>query len=418
MASRRRVVITGAGCVSPYGWGIERYWQALSRAESGITRIDLFDPSPLKTQIAGQVRGYDPWSCIDPKDRRHISRAVALAIAASEEALENASLQTDHLDLHERQRIGVFLGTGGGPLEFTERQYQYYYTRQARNSVYSVPSSTPGTLSSELSQRFKLHGPSHVFSTGCTSSSDALGYAMMQILLGKIDMALAGGTDAPLSPGIISGFEMMNVVTTRWNHEPSRASRPFSSDRDGMVVAEGAWFFILESLESALARGAKVLAELLGYGSTCDAYHRVRLDESGLEPARAMRLALEDAGLTPAQIGYINLHGTSTLLNDRIETRAVKECFGKSAYSIAMSSTKSLIGHPQGASGAAGVAAALLALSRSTIHPTLNLETADPECDLDYVPLEPKLQRVDYALCNCIGFGSKNSALVLGRCEA
>lgn len=415
MVSKRRVVITGVGCVSPYGRGIERYWQALSRAESGISRIDIFDPSLLKTQIAGQVRGYDPWNCIDPKDRRHVSRTVALAIAASEEALESASLH--NLILHKRRRTGVFLGTGGGPLEFTERQYQYYYTKQARNSVYSVASSTPGTLSSELSQRFKLHGPSHVFSTGCTSSTDALGYAMMQIVLGKIDIALAGGADAPLAPGILSGFEMMNVVTMRWNHEPTRASRPFSSDRDGMVVAEGAWFFVLESVESALDRGVEILAELLGYGSTCDAYHRVRLDESGLEPARAMSLALEDAALTPEQIGYVNLHGTSTLLNDHIETRAVKECFGKSAYAIPMSSTKSLIGHPQGASGAAGVAAALLALRRSIVHPTLNLEIADPECDLDYVPLKPRVQRVDYALCNCIGFGSKNSALVLGQSQ-
>ncbi len=415
MVSRQRVVITGAGCVSPYGRGIEQYWQALSRGESGVGRIDLFDPTQLKVQIAGQVRGYDPWSCIDPKDRRHVSRTVALAVSASEEALSNASLHTERLSLEQRRRIGVFLGTGGGPLEFTERQYRHYYTGQTRNSVYSVPSSTPGTLSSELSQRFRLHGPSHVLSTGCTSSTDAIGYAMMQIMLGKIDIALAGGADAPLAPGIISGFEMMNVVTTRWNHEPARASRPFSSDRDGMVLAEGAWFFVLESLESALHRGAKVLAEILGYGSTCDAHHRVRLDESGLEPARAMSLALEDAGLVPAQIGYVNLHGTSTLLNDRIETRAIKKCFGKSAYDIVMSSTKSLIGHPQGASGAAGVAAALLALVRSTVHPTLNLETADPECDLDYVAVKPKLQKVDYALCNCIGFGSKNSALVLSR---
>lgn len=415
MVSRRRVVITGAGCVSPYGRGIERYWQALSRGESGVSRIDLFDPTPLKARIAGQVRGYDPWNCIDPKDRRHVSRTVALAIAASEEALSNASIHAERLSLEQRRRFGVFLGTGGGPLEFTERQYQHYYTGQTRNSVYSVPSSTPGTLSSELSQRFQLHGPSHVLSTGCTSSTDALGYAMMQIMLGKIDIALAGGADAPLAPGIISGFEMMNVVTTRWNHDPARASRPFSGDRDGMVLAEGAWFFVLESLENALSRGSKVLAEILGYGSTCDAHHRVRLDESGLEPARAMSLALEDAGLEPAQIGYVNLHGTSTLLNDRIETRAIKKCFGESAYDIAMSSTKSLIGHPQGASGAAGVAAALLALARSIVHPTLNLETADPECDLDYVAVKPRVQRVDYALCNCIGFGSKNSALVLSR---
>jgi 3-oxoacyl-[acyl-carrier-protein] synthase II len=312
--------------------------------------------------------------------------------------------------------MGVLFGSGGGPLEFTERQYSHYFAEEDNKvSVYAIASSTPGCLSSELSMKYQLHGPSHVISTGCTSSSDALGYAAQLIAWGRADIILVGGADAPIMPGILSGFILMKVVTTAWNHAPTAASRPFSKDLSGIVLAEGAWFFILETAESALARQAHIYGEIVGYGSTCDAHHRVRLDESGEEPARAMVLALEDANLPSHSIDYINLHGTATQLNDLIETRAVKRCFGKHAYAIPMSATKSLIGHPQGASGAAGLAATLLALERGIIHPTLNLNQPDPECDLDYVPHQARKKSVEVALCNCIGFGSKNSALVVKK---
>jgi 3-oxoacyl-[acyl-carrier-protein] synthase II len=230
-------------------------------------------------------------------------------------------------------------------------------------------------------------------------------------------MMLTGGVDAPLALGILKGFDLMTVLTDEWNEQPERASRPFSLDRSGIVLGEGAWVFVLETLASAVKRDARIYAEIKGYGSTCDAYHRVRLEENGVEPARAMRLALDDAGLAPEAVGYVNLHGTSTQLNDRIETQAVKNAFGDYAYRLPMSATKSQIGHPQGASGAAGIGAALLAMSESRIAPTINLDRPDPECDLDYTPNVSKERSVRVALCNCIGFGSKNSALVLEKID-
>jgi 3-oxoacyl-[acyl-carrier-protein] synthase II len=262
---------------------------------------------------------------------------------------------------------------------------------------------------------FGFRGLSHVVSTGCTSSTDAIFYASEHIRRGRQDVMIAGGVDAPIAPGILAGFELMKVLTSQWNNEPWRASRPFSADRSGMVLGEGAYVFVLEDLERAVNRGVKVYAEIAGYGSTCDAYHRVRLNDSGEEPARAMSIALDDAGVRAEEIDYVNLHGTSTVLNDRIETSAIKQAFGDQAYSIPMSATKSQVGHPQGASGAAGIMSTLFAMDTDTLAPTINLEAADSECDLDYVPNKTRNHRVDIALCNCIGFGSKNSALVLKR---
>jgi 3-oxoacyl-[acyl-carrier-protein] synthase II len=264
---------------------------------------------------------------------------------------------------------------------------------------------------------FGLRGFSHLISTGCTSSTDALSYAAQMIALGRIDHVLSGGVDAPLAHSIMLAFCVMKVMTPSWNEAPERASRPFSRDRDGFVLGEGAYLFLLEELERAQRRGARIYGEIIGYGSTCDAHHRVRLDESGEEPARAMTLALADAGLRPGEIDYINLHGTSTELNDRIETRAVKRAFGETAARIPMSATKSLIGHPQGASGAAGLTATLGAINDSFLPPTINLDEPDPECDLDYVANASRPARVRHALCNCIGFGSKNSALIVKRFE-
>lgn len=260
---------------------------------------------------------------------------------------------------------------------------------------------------------FGLRGLSHVVSTGCTSSTDAIFYAAEHIRRGRQDVMITGGVDAPIAPGILAGFELMRVLTTQWNDEPSRASRPFSADRSGMVIGEGAYVFVLEELERAVDRGAKVYAEIVGYGSTCDAYHRVKLNDSGEEPARAMTIALADGGVERDEVDYVNLHGTSTVLNDRIETSAIKQAFGEHAYKIPMSATKSQVGHPQGASGAAGIMATLFAIDTGTIAPTINLDVADPDCDLDYVPNSARIHDVSVALCNCIGFGSKNSALVL-----
>ncbi|HEY3173088.1 MAG TPA: beta-ketoacyl-[acyl-carrier-protein] synthase family protein [Thermoanaerobaculia bacterium] len=415
--SERRVVITGVGCLSPNGNGKEAFASALKRGASGIDRISLFDPEGLPVTIAGELKGFDPTAWIGAKDIRHVSRAVPMAIAASAEALEDAGIDPARLSLEDRRGMGVVLGTGGGAIEFTERMYHLYYTNQTKKaSIYSIPSGTIGTLSSEISMQFGLRGLSHVISTGCASSTDALGYAFRAIKFGVGgDRLLVGGVDATVVRGIMEGFVMMRIVSTSWECQPPRASRPFSADRDGFVLGEGAWMFVLEERERALARGANVYAEIRGYGSTCDAHHRVRLDETGEEPARAMSLALQEAGLPPDAIDYLAYHGTSTALNDRVETRAVRHAFGRSAPQLPGSSIKSMIGHPQGACGAAGVAATLLAMRDSFLPPTINLETPDSECDLDYVANESRESSFEHALCNCIGFGSKNSALVMSQ---
>ena len=415
--SDRRVVITGIGCLSPNGNGREAFASALKRGASGVDRISLFDPEGLPVTIAGELKGFDPTAWIGAKDIRHVSRAVPMAIAASAEALEDAGIDPSRLSLDERRGIGVVLGTGGGAIEFTERMYHLYYTNQTKKaSIYSIPSGTIGTLSSEISMQFGLRGLSHVVSTGCASSTDALGYAFRSI---KFDVGgdalLVGGVDATVVRGIMEGFVMMRIVSTSWEGQPPRASRPFSADRDGFVLGEGAWMFVLEERRRALARGAKIYAEIRGYGATCDAHHRVRLDETGEEPARAMALALDEAALPPDAIDYLAYHGTSTALNDRVETRAVRHAFGRSAPRLPGSSIKSMIGHPQGACGAAGVAATLLAMRDSFLPPTINLETPDSECDLDYVANESRETSFEHALCNCIGFGSKNSALVMSQ---
>ena len=411
-----KIVISGIGCMTPLGNSRETLWDGYRNSKSGVRRISAFDTSNSAVQIAGEVCDADVLSYFSAKDRQHVSRAAGFALGATGQALQDARLPVADLDIETRRRIGVVLGSGGGGLEFTERQYAHWFRGEPRKaSVYTIPTSTIGTLSSEVSMAFQLRGASHMISTGCTSSTDAIFYACQAIVSGRADAVVTGGADAPLAPGILAGFCLMRILTESWNNQPERASRPFSKDRNGFVLGEGSWIYVVETEQSALKRGAHIYAEILGYGSTCDAYHRVRLDESGLEPSRAMDIAIRDAGLTPDDIDYINLHGTSTELNDRIETRAIKLCFGKRAPSIPMSATKSMVGHPQGASGASGISAILFAMEQSMIPATLNLEEPDPECDLDYVPLVPRQNKVRYALANCIGFGSKNSVLILGN---
>ena len=413
----RRVAITGIGAVSPNGIGRERFWEATKNGRSGVRRITRFDPTNFLVQVAGEIPDeFDEKKYVEAKDRPHVSRAVPLAAAAVSEALADAQLEPKSMTRDELRGIGVIVGSGGGSQDFTEEQYRLYYTgHQKQCSVYTIPTGTIGTLASEVSMRFGFRGLSHIVSTGCTSSTDALGYAFHHIRMGSLSTMIAGGVDSPIAPLILRGFQLMRIMTTRWNHEPERASRPFSRDRDGFVIAEGAWFFVLEELEQARARGAHIYGEIAGYGSTCEAYHRVRLEECGEEPARAICLALTEAGIRPGDVQYLNYHGTSTELNDRIETRAVKLAFDGHAYKLAGSSLKSLIGHPQGACGAAGVAATLLAMRDGIVPPTINIDEPDPECDLDYIPSTARRLPIEHAVANCIAFGSKNSALVLRR---
>jgi len=412
----KRAVITGMGVISPNGIGKEAFCRAILAGKSGVKRITRFDSSNLPVQIAGEVKDFDELAWIDRHDRKHVSRAVPMAIAASAEALRDAALDSGAMSVEEKRSVGVMLGSGCGAQECSEEQYGHYFQGTVKQaSLFSIPSGTMGTLSSEVSMRFGFRGFSHVFTTGCTSSTDALGYALRQIQFASLPVMLVGGVDAPLAPGIMKGFCLMKIMTPSWNRAPERASRPFSRDRDGFVVAEGAWMFVLEEYEHARSRGARMYAEVSGYGSTCEAFHRVRLAECGEEPARAIELAMREAGACREDIDYVNLHGTSTQLNDRIETRALKLALGDRARSTPMSALKSQIGHPQGACGAAGVAATLIAMHHSQIPPTINLEHPDPECDLDYVPDPGRRQNIEHAICNCIAFCSKNSALVLRR---
>ena len=413
---KRRVVITGIGAVSPNGIGTEAFARATREGESGIGPITRFDTADFAVRVAGEIKNFHEQDYVTAKDRPHVSRVAPLAIAAVAEAVAAAGMEPASMSRDELRQVGIIVGSGGGSQEFTEEQYRLYHTGKWRQcSVYVVPTSTIGTLASEISMRFGFRGLSHVISTGCTSSTDALGYAYRTIQAGVLDQMIAGGVDAPIAPLILRGFMAMRILASRWNDQPERASRPFSKDREGFVIAEGSWFFVLEEREHALARGAKIVGEIAGYGSTCEAFHRVRLEECGEEPARAISLAIEEAGVGPEQIGYLNYHGTSTELNDRIETRAVKLAFGKHAYKLPGSSLKSLIGHPQGACGAAGVAATLLAMRDGVLPPTANVDVPDPECDLDYVPEPGRRADFEYAVANCIAFGSKNSALVLRK---
>ena len=328
---KKRVVITGMGVVSPNGIGNEAFCRAILAGTSGVKRIHSFDASDLPVQIAGEVQDFDELAWVDAHERKHVSRAVPARAGRIHRSAARCRHRTLHNSRWQQQReIGVLLGTGGGAQEFSEEQVRLWLQGKVKQvSLFCIPSGTMGTLSSEISMRFGLRGMSHVITTGCTSSTDAFGYALRQIQFGFLPMMLVGGVDAPIAPGIMKGFTLMRIMTASWNHAPERASRPFSADRDGFVVAEGAWMFFLEEYEHARARGARILAEVAGYGSTCEAFHRVRLQECGEEPARAIQMAMEDAGIGAADVGYVNLHGTSTQLNDRIETRALKLALGE-----------------------------------------------------------------------------------------
>jgi 3-oxoacyl-[acyl-carrier-protein] synthase II len=384
--------------------------------KSGVKRIARFDPSGLAVQVAGEIPEFDELAWVDARERKHVSRVVPLAVAASTEAISDAGLDPATMSMAEKREIGVILGTGGGAQEFSEEQYRLWHSGHVKQvSLFCIPSGTMGTIPSEISMRFGFRGYSHVVTAGCTSSTDALGYACQHIQAGVLPMFLVGGVDSPITPGIIKGYTLLRALTPSWNHAPERASRPFSADRDGFVLAEGSWMFILEDRDHARARGARIYAEIAGYASTCEAFHRVRMSDSPEEPARAITLALEEAGLVPKDIQYVNLHGTSTEMNDRVETRALKLALGDAAQRIPMSGLKSQIGHAQGACGSASLAATVIAMEHGKIPPTINLEVPDPECDLDYVPDVDRSATIEHAICNCVGFGSKNSALVLRK---
>ena len=431
MRSSPRIAISGIGVVSPYGAGRECYWTQVRHGRSATRRIVEFDPSPYTCQVAAPL----PAMSIDqaPKldahpsasnhdsetllreraDARRYSRASLAGVIAAREAWRDAGLRLGEPD------AGVIIGTGGGGIELGERQYREFFTDGLKRvTPYAIPVSICGMLSSEISMALQLHGISHVLSTGCTSSTDATGYAISLLRAGEADALLCGGVDACVTPGMIYGFSRMRVVSTAFNDTPELASRPFDQARDGFVLGEGAWMYVLEREDRARARGAHVYAVLEGYGSTCDAYHRVQMDPEGHQIVRAMQLALARASRAPESIGYVNFHGTSTQLNDAIEIRCVRGVFDGHASRLYGSSTKSMVGHPQGASGACGIVTTALALDRGFLPPTINVAHLDPACDMDVLPNTGRAAQVEAALCNCLGFGSKNSAIVMASAQA
>ena len=414
----RRVVITGLGAVSPNGIGQKEFWKNTCKGISGIDRITSFDPVDLACQIAGEVTNFDPSLYYSAADLKKLPRTVPLAAAATQEALENAGIDLDNFSEEDFESLGVLVGSGGSGFDFSEKQFEIFFSKQKHKiSPYAISNSLVGMLSSEISIRFGLQGRSHVISNGCTSSSDALGYAFNTIRYGQEDWFVSGGVESCVTPAMMQGFERMKVNPVNFNDDPCRGSRPFNRDREGFVLAEGCWMLILEELEHAKKRGADIIAEMVGYGTTCDAYHRVAIMPDGKQSSRALRLAMKDARVNKEEVDYINFHGTSTLLNDKVETLAVKKTFNGKALSIPSSSTKSMVGHPQGASGALGVAVSALSLKNGFMTPTINMETPDPECDMDYISNIGREKRMDIAISNCISFGSKNSSIVLKRFE-
>jgi 3-oxoacyl-[acyl-carrier-protein] synthase II len=432
--ARPRIAVTGIGVVSPFGVGREPFWDHIRRGVSATRAISAFDASPFPCRVAAPLPAFsvDDAPVVegstdeearlaellgdrpagaggDRADPRRYSRASLAAVVAAREAWVDAGLRLGEPE------AGVIIGTGAGGIDIGEAQYEEFFSDGwKRVTPYAIPVSICGMVSSEISIALRLHGISHVLSTGCTSSTDAVGYAASLLEQGQAEVLLTGGADACVTPGMILGFSRMKVMSTRFNDRPGQASRPFDLDRDGFVLGEGAWMLVLEREERARARGARVYARVEGYGSTCDAYHRVQMDPGGRQIVRAMELAIARSGRALEEIGYVNYHGTSTPLNDAVEARCIRRVFGALADRVPGSSTKSMIGHPQGASGAAGLVATSLALSRGFLPPTINLERPDPECDLDFLPNEGRAARPAAALCNCLGFGSKNSAIVLG----
>jgi 3-oxoacyl-[acyl-carrier-protein] synthase II len=419
-----RVVISGIGVVSPYGFGRECFWTHISGGRTATRQIIEFDASAFPCTVAAPV---PPVTIEDApvivarapgsngsdgghSDPRRYSRAALIGVIAAREAWKDAGLRLNEPD------AGVLIGSSAGGIDVAERSYgEFFNDEWKRVTPYTIPVSIVGMISSEISMALELHGISHVVSTGCTSSTDAIGYAAALIRSGEAEVLLSGGADACVTPGIIFGFCKMRAIATKYNKSPGQASRPFDRGRDGFVLGEGAWMVVLEREDRARARGATIYAAIEGYGSTCDAYHRVQMNPNGEQIVRAMRLAIERSGRPIEEIGYVNFHGTSTVLNDAVESRCVRDLFGSRADAVPGSSTKSMIGHPQGASGAAGIVASALALSRGFLPPTINQQHPDPNCDLDFIPNAGRPASPAAALCNCLGFGSKNSAIVLGR---
>ncbi len=413
---RRRVVVTGLGVVTPIGTGVEKFWNNLVKGVSGIDLIKGFDPDEfgLSVKIAGEVKDFDPTNFLDKKEANRLSVFVHYAVAAAEEAILDSGIKEGGYD---PLKIGVIIGTGIGGLRDIEREHTVITTKGARRvSPFFIPYGISNMGAGYVAIRHGFKGPNYCVVSACATGNHSIGDAFRMIQVGDIDAAIAGGTEAAITPLGVAGFAVMRALSTR-NEEPQKASRPFDRDRDGFVMGEGAGVLVLEEYERAKARGAKIYAELVGYGATDDAYHITAPHECGEGAYECMKLALEDAGLNPDEIDYINAHGTSTPLNDKIETLAIKQLFKEHAYRLKISSNKSMIGHLLGAAGAVEAIASIKTIETGVIPPTINLENPDPECDLDYVPNSAVEADVRTVLSNSFGFGGTNACLIFKKVE-
>ncbi|MEW6218620.1 MAG: beta-ketoacyl-ACP synthase II [Thermodesulfobacteriota bacterium] len=412
---RRRVVVTGLGLVTPLGTGVDKTWQALCRGESGLGPITRFDASGFEVRIAAEVKDFDPEAFIDKKLARHLDPFIQYAMAAASMAVSDARLA---ITPENATRVGVITGCGLGGLSTIEKYHLVILDKgPKRMTPFFIPMVIPNMSAGQISIASGAKGPNLAVSTACAAGTHAVGEAFRQIREGICDAAITGGSESVICPLTLSGFGAMKALSRR-NDEPTLASRPFDRDRDGFVVAEGAGMLILESLEHAQARGATIYAEMAGYGLTGDAFHMAAPPEDGEGAARSMQMALDDAGLGPADIDYINAHGTSTPLNDICETRAIKTVFGAEAYRLAVSSTKSMTGHMLGGAGGIESVFTALALYHQKAPPTINLVHPDPECDLDYVPNQAREMAMRAAMSNSFGFGGTNAVVILRRFEA
>jgi 3-oxoacyl-[acyl-carrier-protein] synthase II len=408
----RRVVVTGIGLVSPLAIGTEANWQALLAGRSGIARITRFDPSAFAAQIAGEVKGFDPLQFLDKKDVRKMDVFIQYAIAASQFAVDDAGLKVVPGDA---DHIGVFIASGIGGFSTIEREHEVLLKDGPRRiSPFFIPSAIINLAAGQVSIRYGAKGPNSATCTACSASAHAVGDSFEIIRRGDADAMIAGGSEAAITPMGVGGFAAMRALSTR-NDEPERASRPFDRDRDGFVIGEGSGVLVLEELEHARGHGARIYAEVVGYGMSADAFHITAPSEDGDGAIRVMRIALAKAGVEPSQVAYINAHGTSTPYNDKLETVAIKACFGEHAYKLAISSTKSMTGHLLGAAGGLEAGIAALAIHHQQVPPTINQDNPDPECDLDYVPWRCRALPIEYALSNSFGFGGTNAALLFKR---
>lgn len=409
---KKRVVITGMGVVTPVGNSVSEMWDALLNGRNGIGKITLFDTSQFDTKIAGEIKNFDPTEVLEKKEVKRTPRFIQYALKAAKEAIEMAQLPLDRIDLN---RTAVIVGSGIGGINVIEEQQTVLLQKgPSRISPFLIPMLIPNMAGAFISMRYGFKGPNFCIVTACATGTHSIGEAFKLLQRGDADIAITGGTEGAITPLGLAGFCAAKSLSTR-NDDPEHASRPFDKDRDGFVMADGAGIMVLETLEHALARGAKIIAEIAGYGASDDAYHMTAPPPGGTGGALSMLNAINDAGIKPEDINYINAHGTSTELNDREETAAIKSVFGQHAYKLAISSTKSMTGHMLGATGAVEAIVCALSCRDDVVHPTRNLENPSPECDLDYVPKEKRNLTVNYALSNSFGFGGHNATIIIKK---